>query len=433
MKVAERISRLFDDDGPPLDGTGTLEALARVLAPHKPTLVLAARSDGSVQAVYGVDETDRSAAEIRTLARAAVDPTGHAEPFPESLGVPWIVEAGRDDRIVIAWLRRAPKRKKLQAAEDTARIALASLEHHAERDRLESRTRQLRNELDALTQSHDRIVTELLEMKEEQAVQHERYVETLEQEVERRSTALRDALLEARTANQAKSTFLATMSHEIRTPLTAILGYADLLKEESPSNEIIEEYSDVIRSNGQTLLGILNDVLDYSKIEAKAMKIDVQDLDLGDVVREVVRDFESMAGEKSIELTSDVSCDARLRSDAACVKQILHKLIENAIKFTDAGRVQVRVMADSLEHRIAIEISDTGIGLTSDAMGQLFLPFMQIDSSSTRRFGGTGLGLSIARNLARMLGGDITVTSEAERGSIFRVTLLRCYEAPNEK
>ncbi|MGD2131747.1 MAG: response regulator [Maricaulaceae bacterium] len=231
---------------------------------------------------------------------------------------------------------------------------------------------------------------------------------------------------EAERANEAKSAFLATMSHEVRTPLNGVLGMAQALgaTELSASQHDMVE---TIEQSGKTLLAIVNDVLDLSKIEAGKMEIAPTPGDLRHSLVRIKKLYAPTAAEKGLELqlSLDPMIPEVLSFDPVRVRQCVSNLVSNAVKFTDTGAVSVRALytqrpdANSL---ITIEVSDTGIGLSDEAQQKLFGEFQQADTTTTRRFGGTGLGLAITRKLARMMGGDVVVSSELGRGSVFALT-----------
>ncbi|MDP3868325.1 ATP-binding protein [Phenylobacterium sp.] len=227
---------------------------------------------------------------------------------------------------------------------------------------------------------------------------------------------------EAEAANRAKSNFLATISHEIRTPLNGVLGMAQVMAAEDLSPAQRERLG-VIRQSGETLLTILNDVLDLSKIEAGKLDLEMAEFDLAGLVGGAQDAFSGVAERKAIDLALVISPEARgrYRSDPTRLRQILYNLVSNALKFTDAG--EVRLAVTRAQEDLVIEVSDTGLGMSAEVMGRLFQKFEQADASTTRRFGGTGLGLAICRQLAELLGGAITVTSAEGRGSTFRVVL----------
>jgi signal transduction histidine kinase/ActR/RegA family two-component response regulator len=227
-------------------------------------------------------------------------------------------------------------------------------------------------------------------------------------------------------SSKAKGEFLANMSHEIRTPLNGVLGMAQSL-EASNLDATDKEKVAVILDSGKSLMALLNDVLDLSKIEAGKLEINATP---GDFIQAMSRTralFRTQAEEKGLELDmlADAAFPVHLSFDPVRVRQCVSNLVSNAIKFTTVGRVEIAMTAKALggaEHMVTVKISDTGIGMTDEQMGRLFGLFEQADGSTTRRFGGSGLGLFISRQLARMMGGDITVGSEEGRGSTFTLT-----------
>jgi signal transduction histidine kinase/ActR/RegA family two-component response regulator len=226
----------------------------------------------------------------------------------------------------------------------------------------------------------------------------------------------------AETAIAAKSAFLATMSHEIRTPLNGVLGMAQAMAAEGLPNTQRERLA-VIQQSGETLLAILNDVLDLSKIEAGKLTLEACNFDLGELTSSIAAVFQAQAEERNLRFQLTIAEAARgwRRGDPTRVRQILFNLVSNALKFTPAGEIRVAITA--IEAGIQISVADTGVGIAPDALEQLFDKFVQADASTTRRFGGTGLGLSICRELAHMMGGSITAASEVGKGSVFTVVL----------
>jgi signal transduction histidine kinase/ActR/RegA family two-component response regulator len=237
----------------------------------------------------------------------------------------------------------------------------------------------------------------------------------------RAEDALRTAKEEAEAANRAKSTFLATMSHEIRTPLNGVLGMAQVIAADVLTPEQRDRI-EVVRQSGEALLGVLNDVLDISKIEAGKVELEMIDFDLRAITRSLNGNFTSLADGKGVALTFEVdAAEGLYRGDPTRLRQILNNLIANALKFTDAGEVRVAVAHS--DGWLTVTVSDSGIGMTAHSLQSLFDPFHQADSTTTRRFGGTGLGLAICRDLAGLMGGSIEVDSAPDRGSTFTVAI----------
>jgi two-component system sensor histidine kinase RpfC len=236
-------------------------------------------------------------------------------------------------------------------------------------------------------------------------------------------TKLTDALARAEEANQAKSRFLATMSHELRTPLHAIIGMADLLRA-SPMRAEQQDMIRTVRSAGQTLLEMIGDLLDVAKIEAGSMTVQPTPFDLHALLATARALLHHQARDKGLELrlTIDPAVPYRLYGAARSLQQILVNLVTNAVKFTDAGHVTIRVLAEAVapdKVALRIDVQDTGIGIPVRAQEHIFERFAQVDESATRRHGGTGLGLAIARQLANLMGGLLLVDSTPGVGSCF--------------
>jgi len=258
----------------------------------------------------------------------------------------------------------------------------------------------------------------------------------------RTSQHLREAREHAEAANQAKSAFLAVMSHELRTPLNGMLGLAQSLRSEDLSDHQREQI-DLILDSGDTLLVLLNDILDLSKIEAGKLEIAPTAGDLAQVCARLIGGYQPTARDKGIELIFRVEGvpPGPLLFDSVRLRQCLTNLVSNALKFTSAGRVEVILTCGpdlaSGRQRIRLKVSDTGIGMSEATLAKLFRAFTQADASTTRTFGGTGLGLNITRRLVEMMGGDIQVESREGQGSVFTVEMLAdaCAasdEAPDE-
>ena len=231
----------------------------------------------------------------------------------------------------------------------------------------------------------------------------------------------------AESANRAKSDFLANMSHEIRTPMNAIMGFSDILRRGYERDESERrEYLDTIHSSGEHLLELINDILDLSKVESGRLKVELQHCSIHQVIKDVTSVLGKRAHEKGLRIVYEPQeLPETILTDPGRVRQILTNLLGNAIKFTAEGEVGIAVslQPEGEKPQLAIDVSDTGIGMTSEQADTIFDPFMQADASITRRFGGTGLGLSISRRLARALGGDILVDSAPGQGSTFRVLI----------
>ncbi len=229
---------------------------------------------------------------------------------------------------------------------------------------------------------------------------------------------------EAVAASQAKTAFLANMSHEIRTPLASIIGFAELLLDDTMGVSR-DEALRTIMNNGRHLLEIISDILDVSKIEADGLELDPGELCLPALLRETEQLIGPRAREKGLQfrLDAELPLPARLHSDDVRLKQVLINFCSNAVKFTAQGSVTLRARADATTGWLDLSVVDTGIGLTPEQCARLFQPFTQADASTTRRFGGTGLGLFICKRLAQMMGGDVDVSSEPGRGSCFTLHL----------
>jgi len=236
---------------------------------------------------------------------------------------------------------------------------------------------------------------------------------------------LRKAKEEAEAANRAKSEFLANMSHEIRTPMNAILGFAEVLSQKI-TDEQLKSYLDSIKSSGKSLLTLINDVLDLSKIEAGKMKLSREFIDPFMLFKDIEYLFSLRAQEKGLEfkVIIDLNLPMGIEIDEVRLRQILINLIGNGIKFTEKGSVMVHVSTfpSSTEHvDLKITVKDTGIGIEPQHLQKIFEPFTQLENASTKRFGGTGLGLTITKRLVDLMGGEITVESELNKGTVFTV------------
>ena len=245
--------------------------------------------------------------------------------------------------------------------------------------------------------------------------------------------AMRQAKEAAEEASRIKSQFLASMSHELRTPLNSVIGFANILLKNKAGNLVPADlnFLDRIQANGKHLLGLINEILDLSKIEARKVELQLAPVALDVLVRETIAQQEGLVRERPVKLLADLpALVAPIQTDADKLKQVIINLIGNALKFTEHGSVTVRVVTDPADHQPQrIEVIDTGIGIPPEKLGVIFEAFQQADASTARKYGGTGLGLTISQALCQLMGYRITVASAVGVGSTFRVELRPAPEA----
>ena len=250
----------------------------------------------------------------------------------------------------------------------------------------------------------------------------------LEQKVEERTIQLTQSLQRSEAASKAKSQFLANMSHELRTPLNAIIGYSEMLEEEAEDSDVKEFLPDLnrIQRSARHLLGLINDVLDLSKIEADKMELYAENFEISALIESVADTIKPLINKNSNTLLIDYPKSiGSINTDLTKVRQSLLNLLSNASKFTEQGNIKLTVKSyhQSSNPWISFQVDDSGIGMTPEQTERLFDAFTQADNSTTRKYGGTGLGLTITKKFCQMMGGNLTVTSELGKGSSFKIDL----------
>ena len=367
-------------------------------------LLVPATVDGNVHAVIELGFFRRlRPADVELLDRIS-----------ESLGIS--VRSSKDRSRLEALLEETQRQsEELQAQQEELRVSNEELEEQS-RALKESQAR-LEGQQAELEQTNSQL--------EEQAQQ----LETQRNDLAAAQEGLTERADELERANQYKSQFLANMSHELRTPLNSSLILAKLLADNKGGNLTPEQvrFAQTISSAGNDLLTLINDILDLSRIEAGKIDINPESVNVGRTIDTLLRSVEPMAKQKGLALKWEIEpgTPERIDTDAQRLGQIIKNLLSNALKFTERGEIRLRVFGT--DEGVGFAVRDTGIGIAAEQQGLIFEAFQQADGSTHRKYGGTGLGLSISRDLARLLGGDLTVQSTAGEGSVFTLMLPRVY------
>jgi PAS domain S-box-containing protein len=310
------------------------------------------------------------------------------------------------------------KQAEQRLREQADQLRCKNMELEAQRQQLQAQQQELLATNEALNEARHaaEAANSALEASNTELEAHWQGLRAQQQDLVRLNDELQNAAVLAESANRAKSEFLANMSHEIRTPMTAILGFAEVLLEQDMLTDAAPEQVEAartIKSNGEHLLSLMNDILDLSKIEAGKMMTELTACSPGRIVAEVISLMQVRADAKGLTLAVeyDGPIPETIQSDPTRLRQVLMNVIANGIKFTEVGgvRIIVRLAGSDGRPELQIDVEDTGIGMTEDQVACLFQPFAQADASTTRKFGGTGLGLAISKRLAEMLGGDVNI------------------------
>jgi signal transduction histidine kinase/DNA-binding response OmpR family regulator/CHASE3 domain sensor protein len=314
----------------------------------------------------------------------------------------------------------AQNRKKMQELlEETQAQAEELQAQHSELEglnaELEAQTQKIQTSEEELRVQQEELLQSNQELEERTSLLEEK-----NQLIQERNLDIQQKAEQLEQSTKYKSEFLANMSHELRTPLNSILLLSKLMSENKELDTEYIEYAEVIQSSGQGLLGLIDEILDLSKIEAGKMKLEFSDVNVTEVTTDMRSLFSPLAKSKNLQMVIEVEEGLNMiNTDKMRLEQILKNLLSNAIKFTELGKVSLTVKKQESGRSIAFKVTDTGIGIPKDKQGLIFEAFQQADGSTRRKFGGTGLGLSISRELAKLLGGEIELTSKEHVGSEF--------------
>lgn len=354
---------------------------------------------------------------LRTLEEVEMDLLAKCG---DSLAVALHAALGRDRLAEMLEESRAQS-EELQAQQEELEQANSELEEQTQQ--LEESQQELRIQKQQLLEANEE-----LRQKSEELVVRNRDIEARSEELEKARSELEEKAEELMAASKYKSEFLANMSHELRSPLNSLLLLAQNLRENDDDNLTQEQLEavEIIHGSGRDLLKLINDILDLSKVEAGKLTIEREDCNLADLIQTLHQQFLPQAKDKKLQLTATVSASAPkiIHTDPQRLQQILRNLLSNAIKFTDAGEVALTVEPDE-RGGLQFHVRDTGIGIPKKLQRAIFEAFQQGDGSTRRKFSGTGLGLTISRELSRLLGGDIKLQSEENKGSLFTLRLPR--------
>src|SRR5881392_1368244 len=327
--------------------------------------------------------------------------------------------------------------EELQSQQEELKRSNAELEQQAQT--LKASEELLQTQQEELQQTNEE-----LEEKAQLLEEQNRRIEIKNREIELARAALEEKAEQLALSSRYKSEFLANMSHELRTPLNSLLILAKLLAENPEENLTPKqiEFADTIYSAGSDLLGLINDILDLSKVEAGRMDVNIGDVKLSDLREFVERSFRPVSEDKGLEFEVDVhgaNVPPTIETDEQRLQQVVKNLLSNACKFTEVGAVKLRIglaegrqfASEALsraEAVIELAVTDTGVGIAHDKLRLIFEAFQQADGTTSRRYGGTGLGLSISREIARLLGGEIHVESKVGEGSTFTLFLPATFQ-----